>query len=289
MNKTAFFTALPELLKVRITIVVSLTTIAGYVLANRGFSVGLILPVLGLFLIACASAAINQYQERKTDAGMLRTSLRPIPSGKISEKQAVFVILVLIISGSLIIYFSSNIISLLLAWLAIVWYNLIYTPLKKITAFAVVPGSVIGAIPPAVGWTAAGGDISDPRILILAFFFFIWQIPHFWLLLMKYGKEYEIAGFPSLTAIYSEQQLRNITFMWTFATAISCLFIPYFGITSTVFAKLAILLISLSLIITFIPLLVRKNHVFRIFRYFMLINVFLLLVVITLAIDAISH
>ena len=68
---------------------------------------------------------------------------------------------------------------------ALIWYNGIYTPLKRKTAFAVVPGSVIGAIPPMVGYVAAGGSALDPQILAFAFFMFMWQIPHFWLLIMK--------------------------------------------------------------------------------------------------------
>ncbi|MBL6962210.1 MAG: protoheme IX farnesyltransferase [Bacteroidetes bacterium] len=277
-----------ELAKVRITIAVALTTIAGYVLARGGFSWHLILPTFGLFLIACGSAALNQFQERKLDAKMERTKNRPIPSGKISEFNAQLFILFLTVTGSLIILFTSNFTALVLALLALFWYNVIYTPLKRKTAFAVIPGSLIGALPPMVGWVAAGGYVFDPKLLILAFFFFIWQIPHFWLLLMQYGKEYESAGFPSLTHIYSEKQLKRITFMWTFATALSCLFIPFFEVTYTAFAKISILVISLLLILIFSGLLMSRKKTFHIFRYFMVINVYLLLVIISLAIDSIA-
>ncbi|MBT3302138.1 MAG: protoheme IX farnesyltransferase [Bacteroidetes bacterium] len=275
-----------ELAKVRITIAVTLTTIVGYVLANGGFSWHLVFPTLGIFLIACGSAALNQFQERKLDATMERTKNRPIPSGQISEFNAQLFILLLTVTGSLMILLSSNLTALVLALLAMAWYNLIYTPLKRKTAFAVVPGSVIGALPPMVGWVAAGGYVFDPKLLILAFFFFIWQIPHFWLLLMKYGKQYEKAGFPSLTKIYSEKQLKRITFMWTVATALSCLFIPFFEVTYTSFAKISILIFSLLLIAVFSGLLFRSKQTFQIFRYFMVINVFLLLVILSLAIDS---
>jgi heme o synthase len=105
--------------------------------------------------------------------------------------------------------------------LNLIWYNGIYTPLKKINPLAIIPGSLVGSIPPAVGWTAAGGNILDPQIIILSFFFFIWQIPHFWLLLLIFGKDYENAGFPTLMQIFSSDQLARITFIWIVATVVT--------------------------------------------------------------------
>lgn len=284
-NKSLFKDYL-ELSKVKITFAVSLTTIAGYGLAFGQFSTGMILPTLGLFLIACGSAALNQYQERKLDASMQRTQSRPIPSGRISEKHAQLFILIITTIGSLTILLSSNVAALLLALLALIWYNFIYTPLKRKSAFAVVPGSVIGALPPAVGWVAAGGSIGDPKMILLSFFFFIWQIPHFWLLLMKYGRDYEKAGFPSLTSIYNEKQLKRITFLWTFATAVSALFIPYFNISTSHFAQISITLVAIGLIISFSSLL-SNNNVFIGKKYFLFINFFLLAILISIYVDVV--
>lgn len=288
MNKqSSLFRAYLSLAKVRITVAVSFTTITGYVLSNGGFSYKMWLPTIGLFLVACGSAALNQYQERKLDASMDRTNKRPIPSGLISESSALLFIILITSTGSLAILFSSNLLAMLLALLALVWYNVIYTPLKRKTAFAVVPGSVIGALPPMVGWVAAGGSLADPRIIILSFFFFIWQVPHFWLLLMIYGEQYEKAGFPSLTRIYSIEQLKRITFMWTLATALSCLFIPFFGVTHNNITGLLLFLIS-TLLVAYFSGLLRSTRSFFIFRYFMTINVFLLLVIISLTLDTIA-
>ncbi len=156
------------------------------------------------------------------------------------------------------IYIGSGFLALQLALLALIWYNAIYTPLKKKTAFAVVPGSVIGALPPLVGWVAGGGSLADPRALIIAFFFFIWQVPHFWLLLLKYGKEYEKAGYPSLTSIYSSKQIKYTTFIWTFATAVTALMLPVFGIVNSIGFSIATLLVSGWLIFQFVRLLKTK-------------------------------
>ena len=210
-----------EINKVKITVLVMLTTIAGYVLEKHTLDVAIILPTLGIFILACGSAALNHYQDRDRDGLMERTKNRPIPSGKMSANWVLVIAFSEIILGTWLIYIGSNFLSAQLGILAMIWYNFIYTPLKRKTAFAVIPGSVIGAIPPMVGWTAAGGSIADPQLIVLGFFFFIWQVPHFWLLMLKYGKEYEKAGYPSITSMIGKEQIKRATFMWTAATAVS--------------------------------------------------------------------
>lgn len=285
--KNSFIHTLLELSKVKITFAVSLTTITGYVLASGKFDTGLILPTFGIFLLACGSSALNHYQEKDRDAQMERTKDRPIPSGRISPQGALFVGLVLSIIGSLLIYFGSGMLALQLALLALIWYNFIYTPLKKKTAFAVVPGSVIGALPPLVGWVAGGGSLADPRALIIAFFFFIWQVPHFWLLILKYGKEYEKAGYPSLTSIYSSKQIKYTTFIWTFATAVTALMLPVFGIVNSLVFSIGTLLVSGWLIFQFTRLLRNDDESFKPGAYFMKINYFVLFMIIFLSIDSV--
>lgn len=235
--------------------------------------------------MACGSSALNHYQEREADGKMDRTKNRPIPSGRVSPNHALTFSFVLTIIGSYLIYFGSDFLGLQLGLLAMLWYNAIYTPLKRKTAFAVIPDSVIGALPPLVGWVAGGGNITDPSAMILAFFFFIWQVPHFWLLMLKYGEEYKKAGYPSITSIYAPQQLKNTTFVWTFATAISALMIPFFGIINSVLASIGMVLASIWLIVIFSKLLLNKDPVFNPFYYFMRINYFVLAVMIFLTID----
>lgn len=286
MNKlNRFLGLLAELGKVKITFAVAFTTITGYVLAKGGFDTGLLIPTLGIFILACGSSAINHFQEQTTDAIMERTKSRPLPSGRIKPGMVLFIAISWVILGSWLLYFSSGFIGMQLGLLALLWYNGIYTPLKKKTAFAVVPGSVIGAIPPAVGWVAGGGDIADPRILLVAFFFFIWQVPHFWLLSLKYGKQYEAAGLPSITGIYSQRQIKRMTFVWTLATAVTVTMVPYFGVVSSLVSVILILLSASWLMITFSVLVIKPDAELNPGKYFMKINYFALLIMISFLLE----
>jgi len=275
-----------ELSKIRITFAVMLTTIVGYVLASDGYSLQMILPVLGLFILACGSAMINQVQEHKKDAMMERTAHRPIPSGRISPKNALILAISFVLVGSIMIWLGSNYRAMLLGITALFWYNAFYTPLKKITPFAVIPGSVIGALPPMVGWVAAGGSLMDMRALMLAFFFFIWQVPHFWLLMVKYGPQYEKAGFPALTRYYSVQHIRWVTFLWTLSTALAALMLPAFGVVNSMVSAVGIVLLSTWLIFSFLKILKFDQVIFKPIQYFMKINIFVLLMIILLSVDS---
>lgn len=276
-----------ELGKVKITFAVSLTTITGYLLAKGSFDTGLILPTLGIFLLACGSSALNHFQEKDKDMLMERTRKRPIPSGQISSAEALLIALLFSVAGSYLIYLGSGFLAMQLGILALIWYNGVYTPLKRRTAFAVVPGSLIGAIPPAVGWVAGGGSMNSPELYIVLFFFFIWQVPHFWLLLLKYGREYEKAGFPSITAIYNEKQIKNITFIWTFSTAIVAMMLAVFGVVESLVIRAGIVLASVWLILVFSKLLINRNRTFLPFYFFMRINYFVLIMIILLSVGAV--
>lgn len=274
-----------ELNKVRITIAVTLTTIAGYILAKGTADLEMIMPVLGIFILACGSAALNHIQDKDKDAIMERTQNRPIPSGALSVNMVIFIAISEIVIGSALIYYGSGFLEMQLGLLALIWYNGIYTPLKRKTAFAVIPGSVIGAIPPLVGWVAAGGNLLDPKAMVLGLFFFMWQVPHFWLLMMKYGEEYKKAGFPSITSKLSNQQVKNSTFLWTVATAVSALMVAMSGLISLLIFKVLILVASIWLIAVFSKLLVRQTADFNPFYYFMRINYFVLIMIVVLSVE----
>jgi len=273
-----------ELGKVRISIAVAFTTFTGYILSHGEIDRGFVLPFIGIFLLACGASAFNQLQETETDKIMKRTAGRPLPSGRISKSGALFIALAYFISGSLVLYFGPGLMTLLVGVSTFVWYNLIYTPLKKVTAFAAVPGSMVGALPPLAGWVAGGGSLTDPRALALGFFFFMGQIPHFWLLLLKLGKQYESAKLPSLTQLLTDEQIKRLTFVWITATAVSALALPLFKLQDQVWSVSLIILLSIALVIIFVPLLKRYKP-FNVGKSFVLINVYYLFVMFVMIAD----
>ena len=228
----------------------------------------------GVFLLSCGACALNQYQERDADASMARTARRPIPSGRIRPGRALGLALLLILSGEGLLLFTGNTFVPLLGAAAVCWYNVLYTGLKKVSAFAVVPGALIGCLPPVMGWAAGGGTLSDSRLAALAFFFFMWQVPHFWLHLLSYGKEYAKAGLPTLTEVFSAVQLERLTFHWLSATAVSALLLGLSGLLHSPFAKACLVAVSLWLVLSGVYLTARREagpvRLFRQMNYFML-------------------
>lgn len=239
---------LRELTKLRISFFVTLSAGAGFILAKGGVSGEILGPALGIFLLACGSCALNQYQERKMDARMERTKGRPLPAGKLDPALALLVSSALIVLGSSILFFGGSGLACGLGLFAILWYNGVYLYLKRTTTFAILPGALIGAIPPAIGWVSGGGSFLDPRLGAIAFFFFIWQVPHFWLLLLEFSNDYERAGLPSLAKSLTAQQLTGITFIWILSTAVSCLLIPLFLRVHFPLILISLLLITLWLV-----------------------------------------
>ncbi len=223
-----------ELGKVRIAVLSTASTATGWLLASRSFSFAMLPVVAGVFLLAAGAGALNQYQERDLDALMLRTMRRPIPSGRMRARTALAIALALVVLGAACL--ASNPIAMLLGLFTVLWYNGVYTPLKRVSAFAAIPGGVVGSVPPLIGWTAAGGNPTDPRILAVAFFFFVWQVPHFWLLLLRIGDDYARAGLPTLTRVFTRRQLARIVYVWMIATAVACVSLPMFGVASPVWA-----------------------------------------------------
>jgi protoheme IX farnesyltransferase len=262
------------LCKARVSLLASLSAVTGFVLAAQGTAASLCTLFTGVFLLASGACALNQYQERGADARMARTAKRPIPSGKIRPGRALVLALLLILSGEGLLLLTGNPAVPILGAAAVCWYNVLYTGLKRVSAFAAVPGALVGAIPPAMGWAAGGGRMTDPSLAALVFFFFMWQVPHFWLHLLTYGREYAAAGLPSLTDVFRADQLERLTFQWLSATAVSALFLGLSGLLQSPFAKAGLAAVSLWLVSSGVYLMVRREaspvRLFRQTNYFML-------------------
>jgi len=274
-----------ELTKLRISGASTFTAAAGYVAFLRGANAGLVTTLLGILLLAMGSSALNEVQEHKYDALMPRTANRPIPRGDLSPTRGALIAVVLAVSGFLILLLAHNLTSALLGALALAWYNGFYTPLKRVSAFAVVPGSLIGALPPAIGWTAAGGSAADPSVLALAFVFFIWQVPHFWLLVGLHAEGYEGAGYPTLVTLLGRPRLSRLTFTWTCATAAACGLLPLFRVLVSWPAEIMLGLGAIWLVLGSLPLLGSGQDAPLYRRVFMNINLFALVLTAAVILD----
>lgn len=167
------------LAKPGITITNMMTAIAGLWLAPIKVSPGVTAAAIGgTGLLVAGSGAFNQIFERDTDAFMERTAVRPLPSGRMSILEATIVGMVEVLLGIGLLTAFVNPLAAFLGLLATIVYVLVYTPLKRRSSLAVPLGGIAGAMPPAIGWTAATGT---PDIGALALFavLFWWQMPHF--------------------------------------------------------------------------------------------------------------
>jgi len=244
-----------ELVKPRITLASTVTTAVGYLVFRGRFDAAMVPVLVGILLQACGAAALNQVQDARLDRRMGRTRRRPIPDGRISRGGALSGSLALLAGGTAVSWLAYGPVPALLGVAAAVVYNGIYTPLKRVTPFAALPGALVGALPPAAGWAAAGGYLSDPSIHEIAFFFFLWQMPHFWLLLLHYEKDYVAAGLPSLFDRFDRRQIGQLTFVWIAAVAVASVMMPLFSLFHSVLPRylvaaggLVVVLRSLSLL-----------------------------------------
>lgn len=273
-----------ELGKVRISLPISLSALTGYVLFTGSTDVQGWLLTLGVFLMSCSSSVINHWQERAIDVKMPRTKNRPIPSGKISSNKAFLGAVIFALLGSVVLYVSNPIMALILSWATLVSYNVIYTPLKKVSAFAVIPGSMVGALPPLIGWAGAGGNLSSEIILLVASFFFIGQIPHFWLLLLMFGEQYQLAGLPSLNQLFSKGQIKRITYTWVLTTVASAFLVIFFVISNKII--MFFLLFYIFYLLTSLSIAVFTQEEFKVRPAFYKLNFLYLFMMIFLIIDS---
>lgn len=209
----------------------------------------LFLTLAGVFLMSAGASAINHIIERYTDALMQRTMKRPLPSGRMSIVHAGFWASLFLISGTIVLFLYANPACTILGLFNVIWYNLVYTPLKKISVWAVFAGTITGIIPFFMGSVAATNLLPNKADYFIALYMFLWQIPHFFLLIGKYGKEYELAGLASITQKTTTKKIALISYIWMIACCISSLFLPLFGVTHHRITGIIILIISLVVFI----------------------------------------
>ncbi len=192
---------LAELVKARLTLLVLLTTAAGFYLGAQSpiNYAALFHVVFGTAAAAAGAAALNQWWERKLDALMCRTRTRPVPAGRMRPAEALALGVVLSAFGVGYLAVSCNALSATLAAVTILIYIFGYTPLKRASTANTLVGAVPGAIPPMIGWAAARGTIEAGAWSLFAILL-LWQLPHFFAIAWMYRDDYSRAGFRMISS-----------------------------------------------------------------------------------------
>jgi protoheme IX farnesyltransferase len=224
-------TALSKLFRPRLALLNGVTALGGYCLFPAPIRAATLLTALcGVTLLAMGGSALNQLLDRDIDALMTRTMQRPLPQGRLSATTVVLLGAGTILAGLVPLIVSGGRLALLLGVAALAWYLAVYTPLKRRTTLALPIGALCGAFPPLIGWSLAGGEPADYRIIILAGLLFIWQIPHFWLLQERHEADYRLAGIP-LIGTKNKPAGRDVLFwLWMIAFIAGAMLLPAFGI-----------------------------------------------------------
>jgi len=230
-----------ELTKPRITLMVLMTAFGGFFLSrpdvfHSASSLRVLLHTLaGLALVVGGANGLNQYWERELDALMRRTQRRPLPQKRLAPREALVFCLVITAAGLAELALTVNPMSGFLAWLAVVLYVCVYTPLKRKTFLSTLVGAVPGAMPPVIGWAAGGGHPGTVAALLFSILF-LWQLPHFLAIAWIYRDDYGRAGFPMLPVLDPQggRTSRHIIF-WCLVLLPVSLLPSFLGMTGIVY------------------------------------------------------
>lgn len=241
---TVRFSDYMEIVKPRISLMVLLTVSCGYILGMETptISMTLLHACLGIAVVAVGSSAVNQWIERKTDARMKRTMDRPLPSGRMSPLEVLTLGFVSAIAGTTYLYFMVNPQTAFYTALTFFLYAGVYTPLKRWTSLCTAVGAVPGALPPVLGWLAAGGQL-DMGAFSLFGILFLWQFPHFFAIAWMHRDDYFHAGLRMLPAGKPQPHVTGILAVVYAVGLIPISLLPgHFGLAGTTYVVVATVL-----------------------------------------------
>ncbi len=234
-----------QLTKFKLSSLVVITTGLGYLIALRNpltaVSDHFLLTMFGSFLVVGAANAFNQVLERGTDALMVRTKNRPLPSRRMGLTEALLAGTAMTLLGLTILAWITNWLTTMLAALALTNYVFGYTPLKRRSEFCTLVGAISGAIPPMMGWAAVRNELSLEAWALFALQF-LWQLPHFWTIAWLYREDYLLGGFKILPVKGEPNSVTRQTMFYTFATVVVSIYPLLTGKVTPVYALIASLL-----------------------------------------------
>jgi protoheme IX farnesyltransferase len=224
-----------SLLKVPISLMNALSAAAGFLIFHPQINPLLFWTTAGVFLLACGSAALNNYQDRQIDQLFSRTRNRPLPLNRISTKKALGIAIGSILIGLAVLFWISfpSLKPVSIGIVTVILYNGVYTPLKRWTVLAIVPGSLCGMLPPLIGWVVSGGVHFSLGILTVMVILGIWQLPHAWLLLMIDEDEFQLQNIPNMLQKLTANQLNRIMFVWILSFGAMAMLLPLVKVITT--------------------------------------------------------
>jgi len=227
-----------------VVLLLLVTTYAGMVVGGKAWpTLSLTFwTLLGGFMAAGGSSALNQYIDRDLDKNMQRTSKRPLAAGRMTPAEGLAFGLALSILSFYIYAAFVNLLAAFLSLAGIIYYVILYSVLlKKATVQNIVIGGGAGAIPPLVGWAAATGSLNIPALFLFAIIF-MWTPPHFWALAIVRRKDYARAGVPMMPVVRGEKETRWQILIYTLELVAVTLLLPVFKFTGTIYLVSALVL-----------------------------------------------
>jgi heme o synthase len=224
------------LTKPRVQLLLLLTTVTTMYVAGDP-SLGLVaLTVVGGSLSAGGAAAVNHYWDRDIDAAMKRTAGRPVPSGRVAPRAALWFGLALQALSFALLATAVNLLAAVLALVGFLWYVVVYTIwLKRRTPQNIVIGGAAGAVPPLVGWAAVTGGLAPEALYLFAIVFY-WTPPHFWALSLLMKDEYAAVGVPMMPVARGEAETRRQVLLYAVLLVILTLLPFAFGYFGVIYA-----------------------------------------------------
>ncbi len=274
--------------KIPLCLLVAFSAFFGFFLANIESFTPALVVFLGVFSLASGAATLNSVQERITDRAMGRTKGRPLAQGLVSRQSGLLQAQLLLCVGFLILFIGfPGVGPVLVGIFAVFLYNFLYTPLKHRSVWAIIPGALCGALPPYIGWLAAGGFYLAPVIIAVIALFVVWQIPHFWLVVLDNQKDYQSSDSPNVLKMMPVRSLRLVSIVWILAL-VTILHIIVLLLVEPPFAiRAAISLGSFLFLIFYTVQILSKNRLS--YRFiFISLNIFMFLVMVILVYSSVS-
>jgi heme o synthase len=232
-----------ELTKPRITILILICTAVGYAFGAGNSLQWLTLAhaLIGTALLASGTAALNQWYEVDSDAKMLRTRNRPLVAGRMKRSRGLIFGTLLSVAGFAELWYGTNLLAAALGLFTLLSYLLLYTPLKRRSPVCTIIGAVPGAMPPVIGYAAAGRGL-DVGALSLFLILFVWQFPHFDAIAWIYRKDYARGGIRMLPVIEPDGESTVMRVVICSVLLIPISLIPCFlGMTGALYATAAVM------------------------------------------------